>query len=91
MPGELVVKRDDSRLKLGRLLTLLQEQVRASTDVIGRRALQRSLDALMFELNLDAEPRVRACPVCGAVGMCDAALCSVCWSRLAPLGLAAAP
>lgn len=91
MPGELVMIHDDARARLRRLLALLQDQVKASSDAVGRPGLQRSFDAVVTELDLGPEPRLRACTVCGAVGMRDATLCSVCWSKLAPMSLAATP
>lgn len=90
MPGELVMIRDDARSRLRRLLGLMQDQLKASTDSVGRAGLQRSFDAVVTELDLGAEPHLRACAVCGALGMRDATLCSVCWSKLAPLSIGAA-
>ena len=87
MPGELVTIGDDTSSKLRRLLALMQEQLKTSTDHVGRVGLQRSFDAIVTELDLGAEPHLRACSSCGAIGMRDATLCSVCWSKLAPLGL----
>ncbi len=91
MPGELVMLHADARSRLRRLLGLLQDQLKASSDTLGRPGLQRSFDAVVTELDLGAEPHLRACNVCGAVGMRDATLCSVCWSKLAPMSIAATP
>ncbi|MDP3232260.1 MAG: hypothetical protein Q8S33_16910 [Myxococcales bacterium] len=91
MPGEMVLIRDDARSRLRKLLALMQEQLAASTDSVGRPGLQRSFEAVVTELDLGPEPKLRSCTFCGAVGMRDATLCSVCWSKLAPLSVAPAP
>ena len=90
MPDTPVTLHDDARARLRRLLGLMQDQLKASSDALGRPALQRSFDAVVTELDLGAEPHLRACNVCGAIGMRDATLCSVCWSKVAPLSVAAA-
>ena len=89
MPGEMVLIHDDARSRLRKLLALMQEQLKASTDHVGRAGLQRSFEAVVTELDLGPEPHLRACNVCGAIGMRDATLCSVCWSKLAPLSIVA--
>jgi hypothetical protein len=90
MPGELL-SRDDTRSRLRRLLGLMQDQLTASTDSIGRAGLQRSFDAVVTELDLGSKPHLRVCSVCGAIGMRDATLCTVCWSTFAPMSISAAP
>ena len=86
--GDMVTIHDDARSRLRRILGEMQTQVTAAK---APDALQSALTALVTELDLGAEPHLRACNVCGAVGMRDATLCSVCWSKLAPLSLVATP
>ena len=47
-------------------------------------ALLTSWAQLIELLDLGVPPELRACPVCGSVGMRAATLCGKCWRKLVP-------
>jgi hypothetical protein len=47
-------------------------------------ALLSSWAELVEFLALGPSPGLRACPICGSVGMREATRCGACWSKLEP-------
>ena len=46
--------------------------------------LRATFNDLVAQLDLGPEPQIRACPVCGHVGMRAATICGHCWTKLTP-------
>jgi hypothetical protein len=80
--GDMVTIHDDARSRLRRILGDMQTQVTAAK---APDSLQTALTALVTELDLGAEPILRACPTCGSMGVHNATLCGTCWTRLTPV------
>jgi hypothetical protein len=80
--GDMVTIHDDARSRLRRILGEMQTQVTAAK---APEPLQTALTALVTELDLGAEPILRACPACGSMGAHNATLCGTCWAKLTPI------
>jgi hypothetical protein len=77
---EVFTAPDSSRTKLRTTLATIERQLAAMPD----GPLAASFAELKKELDLGPEPQLRACPVCGQVGMAAATLCGSCWAKLTP-------
>lgn len=59
-------------------LAILDPVITVKIDVA---ALKGSFAKLVEEMALGPEPKTRACPHCGKLGMYNATICGYCWTK----------
>jgi hypothetical protein len=80
---------DGAQARLRELVALVQAQLDLSAPL--PTTLTDAFHELVSAMALGPATEVRACPVCGELGMIDATRCGSCWSKLIPPSKAIPP
>ena len=76
---------DAGRSRLRTILASIKQELSQLPTTTPPNPLQSSFAELVAQLDLGAEPEVRACPTCGRLGLREATRCGNCWAQLTPI------